>query len=85
MLTKEGIHPMDKILRRIQSSRRPENKDQVRAFLGLDGYYQKFIPKFTEIADPLQNLLPKEASFSWGESKKVLMFAYETRSRNTAS
>jgi len=35
MRTKEGIHPMDKILRRIRSSRRPENKDQVRAFLGL--------------------------------------------------
>ena len=70
MLTKEGIHPMDKILRRIRSSRRPENKDQVRAFLGLVGYYQKFIPKFTEIADPLQNLLPKEASFSWGQEQE---------------
>ena len=32
MLTTEGIHPMDKILRRMSSSRRPENKDQVRAF-----------------------------------------------------
>ena len=70
MLTKEGMHPMETILRRIRSSRRSENKDQVRAFLGLAGYYQKFIPKFTEIADPLQNLLPKEASFSWGEEQE---------------
>jgi hypothetical protein len=85
MLTTEGIHPMDKILRRIRSSRRPENKDQVIAFLGLVGYYQKFIPKFTEIADPFQNLCPKEASFSWGKSKKVLLFSCETRSRKTAS
>jgi hypothetical protein len=40
VLTKEGIHPLNKILRRIRSSRRPENKDQVRDFLGLAGYYQ---------------------------------------------
>jgi len=85
MLKKEGTHPMDKILRRIRSSRRPENKDHVRAFLGLVAYYQKSIPKFTEIAVPLQNLLPKEASFLCGECKKVILFAYETRSRKTAS
>ena len=70
MLTKKGIHPMDKILRRIQSSRGTEKKDQVRAFLRLVSCYQKFIPKFTVIADPLQNFLPKEASFSWGEEQE---------------
>jgi hypothetical protein len=33
--TKEGIHPMDKILRKMRESRRPENKDKLRPFLGL--------------------------------------------------
>jgi hypothetical protein len=70
MLTKEGIHPMDKTLRRIRSSRRPEKKDQVRAFLGLVGYYQKLKPKFTEIADPLHNLLPKKSFVFVGEEQE---------------
>jgi hypothetical protein len=70
MLTKEGIHPMETILRRIRSSRRPEIKDQVRAVLGLLGYYQKFIPKYTEIADPLQNFWPKKLRFRGGEEQE---------------
>ena len=38
---------------------RPENKTQVRAFLGLTGYYRKFIPNFSEVAAPLTDLTRK--------------------------
>ncbi|GFW32215.1 retrovirus-related Pol polyprotein from transposon 17.6 [Trichonephila clavipes] len=35
----------------------PTNKTQVRAFLGLSGYYRRYIPEFSVIAAPLTDLL----------------------------
>lgn len=39
----------------------PQMKKQVRAFLGLTGYYLKFIPNYAEIALPLTDLTRKNA------------------------
>ncbi|UYV69327.1 K02A2.6-like, partial [Cordylochernes scorpioides] len=43
----------------------PKTVKQVRQFLGLAGYYRKFIPKFSEIADPLTSLTRKNKLFKW--------------------
>lgn len=40
----------------IQNWPRPVNKKQVRAFLGITGYYRRFIPSFATIAVPLSDL-----------------------------
>ena len=39
----------------------PETKKQVRAFLGLTGYYRRFIPQYASIAAPLTDLTKKFA------------------------
>ena len=39
----------------------PETKKQVRAFLGLTGYYRKFIPNYASVAAPLTDLTRKSA------------------------
>ena len=38
---------------------RPSTKNQVKAFLGLVGYYQRFIPGFATLASPLNDLTRK--------------------------
>ena len=38
---------------------------QIRQFLGLAGYYRRFIPDFSKIAQPMTKLLQKEAKFDW--------------------
>jgi hypothetical protein len=49
----------DDKLGRIRDAPVPETKKQVRSFLGLAGYYRKFIPSFAEIASPLTDLTKK--------------------------
>jgi hypothetical protein len=40
---------------------------QIRSFLGLAGYYRRFIPDFSRIAKPMTKRLKKEVKFSWDQ------------------
>jgi hypothetical protein len=41
---------------------------EIRSFLDLAGYYQRFIEGFSKIAQPMMELLKKEKKFTWTES-----------------
>nr|ABA97145.1 retrotransposon protein, putative, Ty3-gypsy subclass [Oryza sativa Japonica Group] len=43
----------------------PKTVTQVRSFLGLAGYYRRFIENFSKIAKPMTQLLKKEEKFIW--------------------
>ena len=49
----------------IQHMRPPTTPKQVRAFLGLVGYYRKFIKGFAKIAKPLTLLTRQQVKFDW--------------------
>jgi len=72
-------------VQRIRSTRRPQNKDHVNDFLGLVGYYQKFIPSITELTHDLQKMLSKEARFRGFMSTKKLLSNYELSDRRKFS
>ena len=38
---------------------------EIKQFLGLTGYYRKFVPRFADISRPLMRLTRKETSFNW--------------------
>ncbi|XP_067305997.1 uncharacterized protein [Pseudorasbora parva] len=59
------IRPQEKKVEAIHSAPRPQTKTQVRAFLGLAGYYRCFIPNFSSLAAPLTDLTRK------GQPEKV--------------
>ncbi len=59
------IRPQEKKVTAILSAPRPSTKTQVRAFLGLAGYYRCFIPNFSSLASPLTDLTRK------GQPEKV--------------
>ena len=43
----------------------PQNAKQVKQFLGLVGYYRKFVPCFSDISRPLTQLTQKNEGFNW--------------------
>ena len=45
----------------------PKSVKDIRSFLGFGNFYQKFIPKFSTLATPLNNLLKKDTVFEWTE------------------
>ncbi|GJU02495.1 hypothetical protein Tco_1112833 [Tanacetum coccineum] len=42
---------------------------EVRQFLGLDGYYRRFIEGFSLIAKPLTKLTQKDKKYEWGKEE----------------
>jgi hypothetical protein len=49
----------------------PTSVHQIHSFLGLVGYYRRFIPDFSKIAKPMTKLLKKGVKFSWNEKCEV--------------
>eukprot|EP00253_Pinus_taeda_P024434 PITA_24434 len=45
----------------------PKNVDEVRSFMGLAGYYRRFIKNFSCIAYPITSLQQKGKKFEWAE------------------
>ena len=50
------VRPQDEKVQAIRTWPRPTTKKQVKSFLGLVGYYQRFIPAFATLASPLNEL-----------------------------
>ena len=43
----------------------PTTAKEIKQFLGLIGYYRKFIPRFADIARPMTNLTRQDVPFEW--------------------
>ena len=56
----QTLRPKDDKIQAVKDAQRPVTKKQVRGFLGLAGFYRKFIPNFSEIAAPLTDLTKKD-------------------------
>ena len=64
-VTEEGLLPDPALLMAIQEIPPPKTATEVRSFLGLAGYYRRFVKNFAAIAGPLHALTRKDAVFHW--------------------
>ena len=65
LVSGEGIEPLPEKLEAVRKMPPPTTPKEVRQFLGLVGYYRKFVPKFADIARPLTNLTKLDVPYEW--------------------
>ena len=65
-----NVRPQEAKVKTILDWPRPTSKKQVKSFLGLVGYYQRFIPSFATLASPLHDLTRKALPdrVTWSEA-----------------
>ena len=64
-LKPQGISPDPNKLEAIRNYPVPTKIKQVRGFLGLSGFYRRFISNYAHVAKPLYNLTKKDVPFNW--------------------
>jgi len=69
----EGLKTNHKLVESITHFPTPSGVNEVRRFLGMASYYQRFIDGFAWIAAPLRELTHKNAVFQWSESCEKAM------------
>jgi hypothetical protein len=67
VVTADGISMEESKLKAVMDWPAPKDIQQLRAFLGLAGYYRKFVKSFSSLALPLTELLKKDNGFVWSE------------------
>lgn len=67
VVSADGISMEESKVKAVTEWPTPTDVQQLRAFLGLAGYYRKFVRSFSSIALPLTELLKKDKGFVWSD------------------
>jgi hypothetical protein len=67
IISEEGIIVDLEKVEAIREWSTPRNIAEVRSFMGIVGYYRRFIPRFSKIAHPITSLQRKEKKIQWTE------------------
>jgi hypothetical protein len=65
VISKGGISMDQSKIQDVLSWNAPTSVDNIQSFLGLAGYYQRFIKGFSKITKPMTELLEKDKKFKW--------------------
>ena len=67
LVSEHGFEPLPEKLEAIRIMPHPKSPKEVKQFLGLIGYYRKFIPRFSDLSRPLTRLTRHDAKFEWDQ------------------
>ena len=66
-MSESGVSIDPEKVKAVMNWERPKSVFEIRSFLGLDGYYRRFIEEFSKIAAPMTRLTRKEVKFDWDD------------------
>ncbi|GJT40492.1 putative reverse transcriptase domain-containing protein [Tanacetum coccineum] len=70
VVNRDGIHVDPSKVESVKNWKTPESSTEIRSFLGLAGYYRRFIENFSKIAKPLTLLTQKNKTYVWGDEQE---------------
>ena len=82
VVSKDGIFVDPSKVEAILDWERPKNVCEIRSFLGLAGYYRRFVEGFARLTVPLTQLTKKDVKFVWSDDCDV---AFEELKRRLTS
>ncbi|GJU53275.1 hypothetical protein Tco_1226989 [Tanacetum coccineum] len=71
VIDSEGIHVDPAKIDSIKDWASPKTPTEIRQFLGLAGYYRRFIEGFSKISKPMTKLTQKNVKFDWSEKAEA--------------
>nr|WPN07710.1 ORF3 [Ectropis grisescens TED virus] len=74
IISKDGIKPNPDKIAAIQKFPIPKTATEIKRFLGLIGYYRKFIPDFARIAKPMTHCLKKGNKITYNDPNYINCF-----------
>jgi hypothetical protein len=70
MIDVSGIHVDPSKIEAVSKWEAPKSATEIRQFLGLASYYQRFIANFSKIDQPLTKLTQKDKPYEWGANQE---------------
>jgi hypothetical protein len=77
-ITKDGVRPGANKIMELNNMPNPTNLKQVRQFLGLAGFFRKYINNFATLTKPLTKLLRKDVPWEWNEEQTNVIQTLKT-------
>nr|GEY31481.1 hypothetical protein [Tanacetum cinerariifolium] len=71
VIDSKGIHVDPVKIESIKDWASPKTPTEIHQFLGLAGYYRRFIEGFSKIAKSMSKLTQKNVKFDWGEKEEA--------------
>ncbi|GKF97153.1 putative reverse transcriptase domain-containing protein, partial [Tanacetum coccineum] len=71
LIDSQGLHVDPAKIEAVKNWASPTTPMKVCQFLGLDGYYRRFIKDFSKIAKSLTELTKKNKKYIWGEDQEM--------------
>nr|GFC51597.1 putative reverse transcriptase domain-containing protein [Tanacetum cinerariifolium] len=71
VIDSQGIHVDPAKIESVKDWASPKSPTEIRQFLGLAGYYQRFIEVFSKITKPMTKLTQKKVKFKWGDKQEA--------------
>ncbi|CAN4093524.1 unnamed protein product [Withania somnifera] len=79
VVTKDGVYVDPVKIQAVRGWPRPTTVTEIRSFVGLAGYYRRFVEGFSSIATPLTRLTRKNVAFRWSEECERALLSSRTR------